>query len=93
MRRQELPEPQDVESGGTFHRLTSRDLVMLRAISVRPTARALGDVPHNRFRCSEELIRSLRVSSRKLLDDFSGQGKELDSALIHIQALKAEHAD
>ena len=92
-RRQELPQPQNVERRGTFHRLTSRDLVVLRAICVRPTARTLGDVPHDGFCCSEQLIRSLRMSARKVLDALGGQGKELDSALIHIEALKTEHAD
>jgi hypothetical protein len=33
------------------------------------------------------------MSARKLLYDFGRQGKELDRALIDIEALKAEHAD
>jgi len=89
----EFPQLQDIERGSRFHRLAPRDLVVLRAVCLRVASGSLCDVAHHRLCRSDQLVAPLGMAARNILDDLRHQGEKLDGALIHVEALEAQHVD
>src|SRR5688572_7301421 len=71
-------------------------------LSSRSTARSslrspsssasFAEVPDDRFRRADELLGAFGVAAREGFEDLIGEGKELEGALVDVEALKGEHA-
>jgi len=75
-----------------FHRLASRDRVVLRLVGGRPSARALGDVSHDRLGCPPQLICVLRESARERRQQLEDEREEFDRDLVRVKLVNAQHA-
>ena len=60
----DLPALHDVERRRAFHRLTASDLVVLRAVRLRPAPGTFGDVPHDGLSRPDKLFGALGVPLR-----------------------------
>jgi len=64
---------------------------VLRTVGVRPTASTFGDVAHHGLGSPNELVCSLAMSPRYLLDDLGRKDEPLNGTLVHMEALETQH--
>jgi hypothetical protein len=87
-RGDDLSELHDVKRGGAFHRFAASDLVMRRAVGLRPAPGSLRDVSQNGFGRADKLVSALRMALRQVADDVANEREEFDGTLIDVEALE-----
>ena len=60
---EQLPQPKDIQRGSAFHRLASRDLVVLGTVCLRPATGSFGDVADDGPSGAGQLIAAVGIGS------------------------------
>jgi hypothetical protein len=69
----DLAELHDVKRGSAFHRFAASDLVVLRAVGLRPAPGSLRDVSQDGFGRTDKLVGTLGMALRQVADDVANK--------------------